>query len=155
MGGGVMNDYGVYAIAFVSAFLCNFDDVSSFYRNSLYGIDSDWMIRISYGQAQAFINISSDFSSSSKSAIIGDKATIEWESQFNRTNIIRLFDKSGILLDQFVCKYRYDGYEFEIDEVHKCIRESKLQSEVVPLSYSLLYRNMISRIQEVSISTKK
>ena len=137
-GGGVMNDYGVYAISFMTKYLSGCPSkVSSYNRISKLNIDTDWSIVAEGNNIKAFVNISSDFGSISKAAIIGEHGTIEWESQFNRTTTVTLYDSIGKKVDAFTASYRSQGFEHELNEVHQCIIAGKKESDIVPLQSSL------------------
>lgn len=137
-GGGVMNDYGVYAISFMTKYLSGCPSkVSSYNRISKLNIDTDWSIVAEGNNIKAFVNISSDFGSISKAAIIGDHGSIEWESQFNRTNIVTLYDSIGKKVDTFTASYQSQGFEYELNEVHECVTTGKKESDIVPLQSSL------------------
>lgn len=148
-GGGVLKDFGVYAISFMESFIGGMPDaICANSRISLLGIDSDWQIYARKEDVQAFVSLSSNFDSLSKASVIGTEGSIEWKSQFNRTNIITLFDKNGITKDSFVTKYDFDGFEYEINEVHKCIKAGLKESQMVTLRDSL---NTLSLIDKISI----
>lgn len=137
-GGGVLLDYGAYAIAFMTAFLQGIPEKLSFSsRISLLGIDTDWQIHAKKGKREAFVNISSNFSGASKASVTGDQGSIEWDSQFNRTNKISLFDAHGRKVEDYVCKYTYQGFEYEVQEVNECIKTEKTESVMIPLSETL------------------
>ena len=136
-GGGVMHDYGVYAMAFASAFLGGYPDTIEFHkRNSTFEIDSDWQIFAEKKGKTAFVSLSSDFKGLSKAALIGSKGVIEFDTQFNRTNRIVCYDEYGKQQDVYSIKYRCDGFEYEIAEVNSCIISGKKQSDIVPLLQS-------------------
>jgi len=137
-GGGLMHDYGVYAIAFASTFLADYPDIIRFHkRESSFNIDSDWMVYAEKDGRKAIVNMSSNFNGLSKAALIGSNGLIEFEAQFNRTNKIVLYDKYGTPQDSYSVKYKNDGFEYEIAEVNHCIKEGKNYSELVPLQQSL------------------
>jgi predicted dehydrogenase len=137
-GGGVLNDYGVYAISFMTTFLEGVPESFHFSKRiSSHGIDSDWQLTAKKNGKIAFINISSNFSSQSKAALIGKKGRIEWDSQFNRTNKITLFDSCGNKIEEFVTKYKYQGFEYEVDEVTRCLKDKKKESKMVPIQETL------------------
>lgn len=137
-GGGVLLDYGIYALTFPLAFMSESTYIKSFYsRRNSKGIDRDWNIILNDSNIKAFITISSNFEGDKKAVIIGTKGTIEWMPQFNRANYIKLFDENGKLVDSFKKKYIVDGFEYEIREVHTSLRNCKYESDIVPLSSSL------------------
>lgn len=136
-GGGVLRDFGVYAVAFMTYFLGGEPEkLSSHSRKSVHGLDADWQIYASRGKVNAFVNISSNFAGLSKAALIGQQGTIEWDSQFNRTNRICLYDSNGKLVEEFKTKYKFQGFEFEVAEVNRCIRGSKKSSDIVSIRQS-------------------
>ena len=102
-------------------------------RISSFGIDSDWNISAQNKNIKAFINISSNFSSQSKATVIGEKGSIEWDPQFNRTNKITLFDSYGNKIEEFVNKYKYEGFEYQVEEVTRCLKAKVSESQMVPL----------------------
>ena len=134
-GGGVLRDFGVYAIAFMEHFLGGYpDELASKSRISSHGIDADWQITAKKKNVQAFVNLSSNFGSLSKAVVIGRKGFVEWNSQFNRTNTVTLYDANGVHVETFATNYEYEGFEYEIKEVHKCIREGKKESNIATLA---------------------
>lgn len=151
-GGGVLRDYGIYAISVPIDFMKNEIFIQSHSRNSSFGVDSDWMIHINDGHAQAFINISSNFKGISKAAVIGDKGVIEWEGQFNRANTINLFDKYGKQIKQYKVQYEYEGFEYEINEVFNSIHNGKKESTKVSLCQSRKAIKILNELLE-SITT--
>lgn len=148
MGGGVIRDYGVYAVAFPTDFMDKDIKVTGNHRDSFYGIDSDWAIHMSDGKIQAFVSISSDFSGTSKAAVMGTNGTIEWNAPFNRTNVITLYDVSGKQVDQYKASYDYEGFEYEVNEVQQCIRNHQAESKKVSLAASAKVLNMIDELMK-------
>lgn len=147
-GGGVLKDFGVYALAFPTGFLSENITVNGYFRKSTHEIDSDWLIHMQAENVQAFINISSNFKGESKAAVIGDRGTIEWNAQFNRTNIITLYNAAGTQIDQFKATYEFEGFEYEVNEVQKCIRKGLKESEMVPLNVSIITLKMIDALMK-------
>lgn len=134
-GGGVLRDFGVYALAFMEHFLGGYpEELSANNRKSSHGIDADWQIVAKRGNVLAFVNLSSNFGSLSKAAVIGQEGFVEWNSQFNRTNTVTLYDANGVQAECFVANYEYEGFEHEVNEVQKCIREGKKESGIATLA---------------------
>jgi len=154
--GGVLKDYGVYAISFATSFLGGLPDtIVANARTSTFDIDTDWQIFLKKDNLNSFISISSTFASLSKAAIVGSKGTIEWNSQFNRTNTITFYDEFGIQKFRFVAKYTFEGFEHEINEVQKCIKAGYKESSLVPLSESLETLKIIDKIYAEREDTNK
>lgn len=147
---GVLLDFGVYAIAFLTHFLKGYPDViSPMVRMSENGLDTDWQISASKNGVKAAVNLSSNFGSLSKAALIGNNGTIEWESQFNRTNSVSLYDVDGFHKETYKIKYRFEGFEYQVQEVHNSLRQGKKESTIVTLDES---QNTMKVIDELLIS---
>lgn len=147
MGGGVIRDFGVYALAFMTHLLNGKPNrLMTQARIDSSGLDTDWQISASKNSIKGCINLSSDFDSLSKAVVVGTEGSIEWGSQFNRTNCIRRYDKNGVLLESFQPKYKFEGFEYEVDEVQKCIKENKTESSLVPLEMSLATLDLLEEI---------
>lgn len=137
-GGGVLRDFGVYSISMVVDFLCG--QPTSMTTQTLwskYGIDADWQIAAEKSGVKACVSMSSRFGSLSKAALIGSEGTIEWESQFNRTNRVTLYNAEGVQIETFTARYTHEGFEYELTEVCNCIRSGERESAIVPLGASL------------------
>lgn len=149
-GGGVLMDYGIYALTFPLGFMEEQRPkiVSFKKRIGTSVIDKDWHIELENTQIKAFINISSNFGGDKKAVVIGSKGTIEWMPQFNRTNCIKLFDENGKLLHVYSESYLYDGFEYEIYEVHRCLKEKRLESNIIPLESSLFTLSLIDQLNK-------
>lgn len=132
--GGVLNDYGIYALSFPLGFIKGNIEIQGDSRESKYGIDSDWQINMKTSKEKAFINISSDFMGSSRAALIGKEGSIVWESQFNRTNKLVMYNAEGIQIETFVAKYSSEGFEYEVSEVQRCLRKGLNESSFVTLA---------------------
>lgn len=149
-GGGVLRDFGVYAISFVEHFLDGIpDEINYTYRKSSHGIDSDWQISLQKNNIKAVVNISSNFGSLSKAAVIGSSGFVEWHSQFNRTNCVDLYNNNGELVDSYVAKYDYEGFEFEVNEVQSCILQNKKESQSVSLDSTRYTMQIINYLLKV------
>lgn len=147
LGGGVLRDYGVYPLAFVLDFFKTLPiQIYSKARYSEDGIDTDWCINITQENVQYYINISSDFTGTSRASLIGNNGTIEWDSQFNRTNKVYLYDKYGVKKREYLAQYRIEGFEYEVSEVVTCLRQNLRESPIVPLESSMLTNELMAQL---------
>lgn len=146
-GGGVLMDYGIYAVAFALEFLGG-DPESVRYevRKNTEGLDTDWSIVMNRGGIRAIVNISSDFNSASKATVIGTEGSIEWDTQFNRTNHIKRFNSLNQLQEERTFSYDYDGYEFEITHVRDCLKKGLRESPIVSLDSSLVTMRIVDTL---------
>ena len=146
---GVLKDYGIYALSFPLIFGKGEPKVSGHSRFSQEGYDTDWQINMQFeNDITAFVSISSDFGSISKAQVIGTDGSIEWESQFNRTDKIVLYDSLGRKIESFNPSYKFEGFEYEVDEVQKSLRDSRIESELVPLERSMTALEIMTSLLE-------
>lgn len=129
-------DFGVYPLAFVLNFMPGSVLKHSASCSDTHGIDTDWNLLFRDGEKIGVVNISNRFSSLSKAVVIGSKGSIEWDSQFNRTNRIALFDANGKLVKQVSFSYENEGFEYELREVSRCVKAGLLESEIVSVGSS-------------------
>jgi predicted dehydrogenase len=133
---GVLYDFGIYNFAFISNFDKDDTEIISSYKREINSRkDTDWFLHLkSVNNVDSLISLSSNFSASSNAAVIGTKGTIVFNSPFNRTNIVELYNSDGVLLSKRKFNYRFDGFEYQIKEVVQSINNSFLESKKAPLS---------------------
>jgi len=133
--GGVLMDYGVYALAFAGHFLSGAPDwISSRSRAGIHGDDADWAIQAGRRGRTAVINISSNSHASSTAAVIGDCGMIEWSGPFNRTGAVTLYQFQSGEVKRKMFKYRQQGFEFQLAEATRTLKNFLLESERLPHS---------------------
>lgn len=149
--GGVLSDYGVYPIAFAIYYLGENVNIDYFsYQKHTRGFDKEWLVILSNDEVTASITFSSTFNGDKKAAIIGEKGSIVWSPQFNRTNSIFLFDEQGKEVEQFHVDYLADGYEYEISTVQESIKSKQLESNTLNHKLSLAIIKISEYLREVS-----
>ena len=145
---GVLLDYGNYCIAFAQAFMPSaFMDIENAHSRKNGDIDFDWSLVLVSDKVKSYINISSSFETDSKAVVIGSKGRIQWESQFNRTDRIILFDQFGNRIKKYKFSYKNNGFEFQLKEVERCILHNSIESDIIPLSNSEQRMEFITRLK--------
>lgn len=146
-GGGVLRDFGVYAISFMNKYMNGECVIRNVYKRCRNGIDADWNIvaENSLG-VKAILNLSSNFLSQSKAAIVGSNGSIVWNHQFNRTNEVSLYDVNGNKIEDYSAKYICGGFEFQVNEVVICLSEGRKESRIVPLKLTTQCTSIIEQL---------
>lgn len=144
---GVLFDYGIYGVAFIDSFMPRkaiLSAVSSFRTedNIITDISADFNAEECCGA----LNLSSNLNAQSKAVVIGTKGSIEWESPFNRTNTLNLFDIHGQCLERYSNRYAAEGFEYELNEVYKSIKSKKLESQIIPSNRTLTVLRIINEL---------
>lgn len=138
MASGVLLNYGVYALSFVSSFLKGIpEDMKFAVRHSPSRVDTNWHIQGIKGGVTGVINLSSNFSTSNKAIVIGSTGSLIWDAPFNRTNTLRLMDVVGREIEKFSFEYQFQGFEYQVEEVSRCLLKNVKESEAVPLEGSI------------------
>ena len=136
MGGGVMHDYGIYALSFPFYFLDSYNytiiGCNCIHKNE---IDADWNIILNVCATPIYITISSIRKGDSTACIIGEQGTIEIAPPFNRSNNVSLYDNTNKLIENIRYSYRNQGFEFEVKEIETCILK-KHTTKIIPLKLS-------------------
>lgn len=117
----VLFDFGVYAFAFIENFV-NVDDLelSNLFLGRSRNYFSEYFIGMSNCEVSVFVNISSGYLSRNNAVLIGSEGSIEFKEQFNRTNMIVLYDKKGRIKERRIFRYKFFGYEYQLKSVENC-----------------------------------
>ena len=136
--GGALLDVGVYSIAYVIHMMDKLPDqvVSSAYLGKS-NVDEMNVIAFRFNEG-VLADLSSAISANTgkDAVIIGDKGKIIVPN-FWTAESAELYDDKGNLIDAFLLPFTVNGYVYEAEEVNRCIREGKIESEVIPLQDTL------------------
>ncbi|MBO4523506.1 MAG: Gfo/Idh/MocA family oxidoreductase [Ruminococcus sp.] len=136
-GGGCLLDLGIYPITLTHDLLGMPDDITSS-AHMMYGIDMSNSIIFRYKNG-AFSSMDNGFEIQlrNNAVISGTKGLITLGNWFHCTDEGILFDRSGNEIERFVRKDDINGYEYEIDEVHRCLDVGFRESPLVPHSATI------------------
>ena len=148
-GGGALLDLGVYPITLAADFLGNYPCDLKSCADISRGVDISNCVQLTY-QGGAYADISSSFVSSAgnSAAVIGSDGFIIFEGGFVWSTAVTLYDKNGKTAETFDYKNRVNGYEYEIDEVHSCIRNGSSESSIVKHGDTLAVMKIMDSCRE-------
>lgn len=137
LGGGCLLDLGVYPITLACEFLGYepADIISNAYIGKS-GVDFDASIILKYDDSFAHLTAGFDIECQNPAFVIGDKGRIRFGNWFFCTDEVMLYDDDGHLLEHFKKPHLKNGYEFEIMEVHECLKQGKKQSNINSLYHT-------------------
>lgn len=134
LGGGALLDLGVYPINLFTAFLGNYpDEIQSNLFIGRTGVDFDGQITLKYGDAFATGVIGFDIENHNNAVIVGDKGRVVFGDWFFCTSDVKLYNDMAELVEEKNFPHLCNGYEYEIFEANRCLKEGKKQSDLVPL----------------------
>ncbi|MEV4139729.1 Gfo/Idh/MocA family oxidoreductase [Dactylosporangium sp. NPDC049742] len=136
LGGGALFDVGIYPVTFAHLFLGAPSSVQAWARMTAGGVDENTGILLGYDSgALAALTCSLVGDSARRATVTGTTGRIEVAREF--------FHPSGFTIwrggeaETVDLPFEGAGYHFEAAEVHRCIREGRTESPLVPLSETL------------------
>lgn len=135
LAGGALLDVGIYPITYVIHMMDRLPDqvVSKAYLGKS-NVDEMNVITFQYEKEGVLAELSSAVSTElgKDALIVGEKGKIVVPN-FWMADSAQCYDEKGTLIDSISKEYYANGYVFEAEEVNQCLRDGKLESDVLPL----------------------
>lgn len=136
-GGGSLLDVGVYGISMASMILGRPTDIVSMAQLGETAVDEQCAVVLRYDGGQLAIVKSTLLADTPQEAtIIGTNGRIRIESPFWCPQAMTL-SRGEDVVSRIELPLTGNGYQYEADEVGRCLRLGLLESELMPLSESL------------------
>ena len=131
-GGGALLDLGVYPLTFADAIFGTPDEIISNAQLS-GGVDVNNSIILRYNDGR-FVSADNGFQLqlSNNALVSGTDGFITMGNWFHCTSEATLFNSEAETVEKFICEPEINGYEYEIREVHDCLRKGLKESPLVP-----------------------
>ena len=148
LAGGALLDVGVYCLNFAVMHKGN-DIVSIESAVSMEGeVDGQETINLFYDDGTMAVLTSGIYGRSDRKGIFyGEKGYIIVEN-INNPGKISVFDTDDKLLKEVVFDEIYNGYEYELLECMKCIKEGKLEPDSMPHDDTLFIMHLMDSIRD-------
>lgn len=147
LGGGALLDLGVYNLSFSMAFLGNEPEEISALAVMKNDVDYNDCVTLKYKDAFASMAFGFDCRSENTAVIVGEKGVIQFGNWFFCSEYVSLYDNNNRLIETKHFPHPRTGYEYEIREVCRCLREGLSESPLVPHSDTLAVMKVIDRIK--------
>jgi len=146
-GGGALYDLMVYPIEIVT-YLINqpLCAVKSDLKFGPTGVDVADSILLQFESCQASLQCTTHARIPSPSGFYGSKGYIRIE-QTHRASTCEMYDHEFGLVERFEEPIQ-NGFEYEIEEVKKCVEQGKLESDIMPHSATLQCLEIIEKCFE-------
>jgi dihydrodiol dehydrogenase / D-xylose 1-dehydrogenase (NADP) len=146
LGGSALLDAGVYAVSFAHMVLGEPDQIVSVATLGETGVDENCMITTHYpGGAVANAGITVRANSRNLAMIAGTQGSILMDHDWHRPSTFTIF-RNGKDPEFFDCSHEGTGYQFEMLEVMRCIREGKTEHPVMPLDETLQIQAIMEKV---------
>jgi predicted dehydrogenase len=137
LGGGALLDIGVYPLSLASMIFGKPSNVAGLAKLGRTGVDKQNGMVLMYSQGQlAVLHSSIESTTFQEASIMGSKARIKIHSSWWKANAMTLMRENN-RNDFIETPYAGNGYQYEIAEFMRCLREKKLESEIMPLDETL------------------
>ena len=135
-GGGALLDLAVYPLTLVHDLLGVPEHIGA-HAHLRNGIDLSNTILLSYGEAAASADSSFEYPSRNNAVISGSDGMILFGDGFHNAGEVTLYDRTLHPVETSTAEDRINGYEYEIEEVMRCLRNGLQESPVVPQQATL------------------
>ena len=145
-GGGLM-DVGVYTVAMASmVFGASPSQIASIAHIGETGVDEQAAMVLGYDAGQlAILSCAIRTGTPQEARIMGTEGSIHIPNFWHATSATLY--ASGKDAKQIDIPFEGNGYNYEADEVMRCLREGKLESDIMPLDESLSVMETMDQIR--------
>lgn len=149
LAGGALLDLGVYGLNFIIMhFGKDIERVKASVVKAETGVDAKESITVIYKNGlMAVTNHCIYGRADNKGIFYGEKGYIVVEN-INNPRAIEIYDSSDKMIEHINLPKRINGYEYEISESIKCIKEGKTESISMPLDESVYIMELMDEIKK-------
>jgi len=147
-GGGALLDVGVYTISFASMVFGGAPQrCAGFAHIGETGVDEQASLVLGFGNGQtASLSCAVRVNTPHDAVIVGTAGSIRMNPPFWRTTGATL-SVDGEEDVVFTMPHKGNGYEYQAEEVMRCLRDGKLESDVMPLDESVAIMQTMDQIR--------
>ena len=136
LAGGGLLDVGVYPISLASMLFGTPTDITGLAQIGETGVDEMAAVTLKYAQGQlASIVTGIRISTPSEATIFGTDGSLKLQAPF--WNPVKLTLNAGGKTEEISVPFEGEGFNYEAQEVHNCLRAGKIESAVMPLDETL------------------
>jgi len=149
LAGGALLDIGIYPVFLTQLLKGPPDHINASATMTTTGVDGSNTIQMSWldgTHASLYSTISAD--TPITATISGPKGYIQIHRRWHESREVSLYNKSGIV-DSWKYPDDHNGYLYEIEEVHKCLRTGQKESEILAHQFSLDLSNSLDSIRKL------
>ena len=147
LGGGALLDLGIYPVSFASMVLGEPAAVTALCTAAVTGGDATTSMRMQYdGGAQAVLTTTLSAVGPNRAAVVGTEARLEIDSVFYAPSSFTLTRRDGSV-ERFEQPHEGQGLRHEAAEVMACLRDGRLESDVLPLDETVAVMRTMDEVR--------
>jgi predicted dehydrogenase len=148
LGGSVTKDVGIYPLSLFHKILGSVKSIQSLGNRAETGVDSHVIFQGKSERESTFQGMVSFLSQTNvEAAIFGKKGKITINSQWLRPVAVNLTTETETII--FNPEVPAFGFQFEADEVERCVNKGMIGSDVWSHNDSLVVADLISKVEKV------
>lgn len=147
LGGGALLDLGIYPVSFASMVLGTPSKVTAVGHPAFTGVDATTSILLEHeGGAHALLTTTLSAVGPNRAAIVGTEGRLEIDSVFYTPTTFTLTRRDGSV-ERFEQLSEGRGLRYEAAEVMRCLREGRLESDVLPLAETVAVMSTLDEVR--------
>ncbi len=147
LGGGALLDLGIYPVSFASMVLGEPAAVTAVSSAAFTGVDATTSMLMQHdGGAQAVLTTTLSAVGPNRAAVVGTEARLEIDSVFYAPTTFTLTRRDGSV-ERFAQPHQGLGLRHEAAEVMACVRDGRLESDVMPLDESVAIMRTMDEVR--------
>lgn len=150
LGGGALLDIGVYPLSFIHMILGVPQKIAPFLYIGEQGVDEIGEVTLKYDNAIAHASFATRCDGLDYATVFGENGKIEIIN-FHKAMECRLILKNNIV-DHFIKPHKVNGFEYEIQEVGKCIRNGDIESKIHTHKDCIEIAEIIEAVQYLAVN---
>ncbi len=148
LGGGALLDIGIYVISYAQMLAGNPEKITGLQTPAPSGVDGCNAILGSYPRGVlALLSSAMQSCNTNQARICGERGEIIvpnfWSAE--SATLKRRGESAPSLQSKH--PHKVNGFEYEIEEVHRCLAEGKIESSVMPLADSLSLQRQMDQLR--------
>jgi predicted dehydrogenase len=147
LGGGTILDLGVYVVTLATMVLGIPGDVSAKVERSDAGVDLQAGIVLRHPKGLSTLSTSFVSDAGIEATVSGTEGRIRLHAPFHHSPMLTI-ERGGQIDETIRTRPAGSDYRFEVDEVHRCVREGLTESPKRPLDDTLAVMEILDRIRD-------
>lgn len=153
LGGGTIMDIGIYNIFMAMSILGKPDHIDAVMTPASTGVDEQCAILFRYKNgalAQLFSTFSSNLAT--EADICGSEGRIRLTSRFYEPSATIEFNRGRDIERQIIPVHQEEGtgYQYEVRHVNECLRNSLIESPVIPFADTISLMETLDKIRHIA-----
>ncbi len=146
LGGGALLDLGVYPVSFASMLLGTPERVTALVEPAFTGVDGQVSMIFGYESgAQSTLSCTSLARTATRACVSGTLARVEIAGDFYAPTSMTLITRDDER-EEFSFATQGRGLHYEVREVARCLRERRIESDIMPLDESVTIMETMDQV---------